>query len=156
MTNDLYAPIRNLMLSQALECWAAPIPDDCPNKRNGFPCTPDRDGVFKVVGKNILLHVGADVQNDLSCMTQADGVLMGCSTFGQVAGILSKGISMFSLHCGGTSTPDQYKSIPPIAVAEMGRLWVPVAGSWRDPVLTSVSLFRRALDDLLSESGLSV
>lgn len=88
-----------------------------------------------MVDKNILLHVGADVQNDLSCMTQADGVVMGCSTFGQVAGILSKGISMFSLNCGGTVTPDQYKSIPPLAVAEMGRLWVPVAGSWRDPVL---------------------
>ena len=62
---------------------------------------------------------------------------------------------MFSLNCGGTVTPNQYKSIPPLAVAEMGRLWVPIAGSWRDPVLTSVSLFRRALDDLLSQMDVS-
>lgn len=140
-----------VVLHKARVCLAASVPDDCANKRNGFPCPPTRDGVFNVVGKNIVLHNGADVQKDLSCMTRADGLLMGCSTFGQVAGILSRGISMFSLHCGGAHTPDQYKTIAPLAVSEMGRLWVPIAGSWRDPIFTSVSLFRRALDDLLSD-----
>lgn len=124
---------------------AAPTPADCPEKRAGSFCSPLRSGMFKVVGKNIVLHVGADVQNALSCMIQADGVLMGCSTFGQVAGLLTKGISMFSMSCGGASTPDQYKTIPPVAVAERGHLWVPIAGSWRDPVMTSRALFRTAL-----------
>lgn len=98
-----------------------------------------------------MLHVGPDVRNALSCMIQADGVLMGCSTFGQVAGLMTKGISMFSMQCGGASTPDQYKTIPPLAVAERGHLWVPIAGSWRDPVLASASLFRGALETFLSE-----
>ena len=143
--------------TQIPECWAAPTPDDCPQKRaGGSVCNPSRDGIFKVVGKNIVLHVGADVQNDLSCMIQADGLLMGCSTFGQVAGILSKGISMFSMECGGDRTPGHYKTIPPLAVVEGGHLWVPIHGSWRDPVLASVSLFRGALETLLSERNLPV
>lgn len=109
-----------------------------------------------MVGKDIVLHVGPDVTNALSCMIHADGVLMGCSTFGQVAGLLTKGISMFSMQCGGASTPDQYKSIPPLAVAERGRLWVPIGGSWRDPVMGSPALFRGALDTLLAERTLAV
>ena len=137
-------------------CLAAPTPTDCPEKRAGSFCSPARDGVFNVVGKNIVLHVGPDVQNALSCMIQADGVLMGCSTFGQVAGLFTKGIKMFSMQCGGASTPDQYKSIPPLAVAEKGHLWVPIAGSWRDPVMASPTLFRGALDHLLEERGLAV
>lgn len=138
-------------LAQIPECLAAPTPEDCPEKRAGAFCSPTRDGMFRVVGKDIVLHVGPDVQNALSCMIQADGVLMGCSTFGQVAGLLTRGISMFSMECGGESTPEQYKTIPPLAVAERGHLWVPVAGSWRDPSLTSTALFRGALDTLLSE-----
>lgn len=145
----------SLRLFQIPECLAAPTPEDCPEKRAGYFCNPTRDGIFKVVDKDIVLHVGPDVQNALSCMIQADGVLMGCSTFGQVAGLLTKGISMFSMQCGGASTPDQYKSIPPLAVAERGHLWVPIAGSWRDPVLTSALLFRGALDTLLSERVLA-
>ena len=101
-----------------------------------------------------MLHVGADVQNAMSCMIQADAVLMGCSTFGQVAGLLTKGISLFSTDCGGPSTPDQYKTIPPIAVAERGHLWVPVSGSWRDPVLFSTKLLSGALDDLLGTKNI--
>lgn len=97
-----------------------------------------------------MLHVGPDVQNAMSCMIQADAVLMGCSTFGQVAGLLTKGISMFSTDCGGASTPYQYKTIPPLAVAERGRLWVPVVGSWRDPVLTATDILSGALDDLIA------
>lgn len=97
-----------------------------------------------------MLHVGPDVQNAMSCMIHADGVVMGCSTFGQIAGLLTKGISFFSMQCGGAATPDQYKSIPPMAVAERGYLWVPIAGSWRDPVLASVELFRGALDTLIT------
>eukprot|EP00903_Cladosiphon_okamuranus_P019865 g18259.t1 len=65
------------------ECLAAPTPEDCPEKRAGQFCSPTRDGVFEVVSKNIVLHVGPDVRNALSCMIHADGVLMGCSTFGQ-------------------------------------------------------------------------
>lgn len=143
-------------LSQIQECLAAPTPEDCPEKRAGEFCSPIREGVFEVVGKNIVLHVGPDVRNALSCMINADGVLMGCSTFGQVAGLLSRGISMFSTRCDGAKTPVQYKSVPPLAVAERGHLWVPIAGSWRDPVLNSTGVFRRALDTLLSERDLAV
>ena len=95
--------------------------------------------------KAIVLHVGA-VENALSCMVQADGVVMGCSTFGQVAGLLSEGISMFSTRCEGFKTPPHYKMMPPLAVAERGHMWVPVAGSWHDPVLKATSIFRAALD----------
>ena len=86
-------------------------------------------------------------------MIQADGVLMGCSTFGQIAGLLTKGVSLFSTQCGGARTPVQYKLIPPLAVAEMGHLWVPVAGSWRDPVLQSPALLTGALDMLIAKQG---
>ena len=114
-------------------------------------CNPARDGVFHVLHKNIVLHVGEDVQNAMSCMIQADDLLMGCSTFGQVAGILTKGISMFSMNCVGEKTPYQYGTTPPMAVAESGNLWAPIEGSWKDPALLSVSLFRGALETLLSE-----
>ena len=88
-------------------------------------------------------------------MIKADGVLMGCSTFGQIAGLLSRGISLFSTKCGGALPPVQYKSIPPLAVAEMGHLWVPIAGSWVDPELKSTALFSGAVDTLLaSRDGL--
>ena len=75
---------------------------------------------------------------------------MGCSTFGQVAGLLTKGISLFSTDCGGPHTPPQYKNIPPLAVAEKGYLWVPISGSWRDPVLASTEILRTALDELIA------
>lgn len=101
-----------------------------------------------------MLHVGADVQNAMSCMIQADAILMGCSTFGQIAGLLTKGLSFFSTDCGGSNTPDQYKTVPPIAVAERGHLWVPVSGSWRDPVLLSTNLLSGALDDLIATKNL--
>lgn len=152
----LRARKKTFIRCKALACWEAPTPDDCPGKLHGSPCSPTRDGVFKVTGKTILLHVGGEAKHDLSCMTQADGVVMGCSTFGQVAGILNTGISMFSLHCGGNKTPQHYKTVPPLAVAENGRLWVPISGSWRDPVLTAVSLFRKALDALVSQRDMSV
>lgn len=96
-----------------------------------------------------MLHVGTNVVQTMSCMIHADGVLMGCSTFGQVAGILSKGISFFSLQCGGDKTPDQYLLIPPMAVAELGKMWVPVDGSWRDPVLWSEESLTEALVELV-------
>lgn len=141
---------------QVDDCWSAPTPNECAEKLVGSSCHPKRDGIFDVLDKNVLLHVGPDVQNALSCMIQADGLLMGCSTFGQMAGILTKGISMFSMQCGGSKTPDQYKTTPPLAVAERGHLWVPIGGSWRDPVLNSVPLFRAALDTLLSQRSRSV
>ncbi|CAM9250414.1 unnamed protein product, partial [Hapterophycus canaliculatus] len=149
-------PTWSVGVDKIPECLAAPTPLDCPEKRAGAFCSPIRSGIFEVLGKNIVLHVGSDVKNALSCMIQADGVLMGCSTFGQVAGLLTKGISMFSMTCGGTNTPEQYKIIPPIAVAERGRLWVPIAGSWRDPALTSNHLFAGALETLIAQRGLGM
>lgn len=152
--------VTTICALQVRACLAAPIPDDCPQKQAGgyavSVCKPTRDGIFNVLSKNIILHVGEDVQNAMSCMIQADGLLMGCSTFGQVAGILSKGISMFSMKCVGPKTPHQYATTPPLAVAERGHLWVPIEGSWRDPILSSVSSFRGALDALLSQKGTSV
>ena len=131
------------------ECSEAKTPDDCPEKRAGLFCTPQRSGVFHVLRRPITLHVGSDVLSALTCMIQADGLLMGCSTFGHVAGLLTRGISFFSMHCSGEKTPEQYKTIPPIAIAERGHLWVPVGGSWRDPVLKSTEPLSAALDTLL-------
>ena len=136
-------------LAQISQCLQAETPEDCPEKQAGFYCSPNRSGMFRVVGKTIVLHVSHDVQNAMSCMIQADALLMGCSTFGQVAGLLTKGISFFSTECDGPKTPFQYKIIPPLAVAERGHLWVPISGSWRDPVLTSTQILRVALDDLI-------
>lgn len=127
-------------------CRTAQVPDDCPEKRAGVSCSPERPGRFDVIGLPLVLHVGPDVLNALSCMIQAEGLLMGCSTFGEIAGIFSKGISLFSMHCSGPRTPAQYKIIPPIAAAERGHLWVPVMGSWHDPVLNSTEIFNGALD----------
>lgn len=56
---------------------------------------------------------------------------------------------MFSTQCGGERTPPQYRMIPPLAVSERGRLWVPIVGSWFDPVLEATHIFRSALDVLL-------
>ena len=100
--------------------------------------------------------MGDDAANALSCMIQADGLLMGCSTFGQLAGVLNEGgISFFSTDCGGLGTAVQYKMVPPLAVAEGGNMWVPVSGSWRNPVLRSSGLFMAALEELLRTKGLS-
>lgn len=110
----------------------------------------EHDGIFQARDEAIMLHFGRDVKSTLSCMIQADGILMGCSTFGQVAGLFSRGISMFSTHCNGDRTPHQYKMIPPLAVSERGHLWVPIAGSWFDPVLEATHILSNALDVLLS------
>ena len=131
-------------------CEHVETPTDCPEKKAGKFCNPIRPGMFRVSNQPIVLHVGSDVQNAMTCMVQADAVLMGCSTFGQVAGMLTKGISLFSTECNGSSTPPQYKLVPPLAVAERGHLWVPITGSWRDPVLASPELLSGALDDLLA------
>ncbi|CAM9300435.1 unnamed protein product [Ectocarpus sp. 8 AP-2014] len=141
-------------LDQIEECLAATTPSDCPEKQAGSFCTPRRSGIFRVRDKSIVLHVGSDVQNEMSCMIQADGVVMGCSTFGQIAGLLTRGISFFSTGCSGERTPHQYRSIPPLAIAERGRLWVPIEGSWHDPVMSSTLIFRAALDMLLVAKGL--
>lgn len=132
---------------QLPECLEPEIPDDCPAKRMAISesCPPKRSGVFHVLNKAIVLHVGLNVKNALSCMIKADGLLMGCSTFGQLAGLLTYGISFFSMHCAGARTSAQYKVIPPLAVAERGHMWVPVQGSWHDPVLASMGPFRHAL-----------
>lgn len=108
-------------------------------------------------GRPLILHIGHDVANALSCMIQADGLLMGCSTFGQLAGVLNRdGISFFSTGCSGLGTAVQYKMVPPLAVAERGYMWAPVDGSWRDPVLRSTEAFETALDELLRSKGMSL
>lgn len=150
--------IMALKKTQIPSCVDAETPADCPEKRAGAAdeCPPERPGAFRVEGRPLVLHVGRDVANTLSCMIQADGLLMGCSTFGQVAGILNRdGISFFSTGCGGPGSPIQGKVVPPLAVAERGRMWVPVSGSWRDPVLRAKHLFSAALDELLEKKGLS-
>eukprot|EP00904_Undaria_pinnatifida_P013664 jgi/Undpi1/9428/HiC_scaffold_27.g11885.m1 len=139
---------------QVPECLTAKVPDHCPESEMGKPCIPDRSGMFNVVGMPAVLHVSPDVHNAISCMIQADGLLMGCSTFGQLAGLLSKGISFFSMHCSGDETPVQYKAIPPIAVADLGHLWVPITGSWHDPRLNSTEVLTGALETLLKNKGM--
>lgn len=136
--------------AQVPPCIVAEIPDDCPEKQAGAAvCKLARSGNFHVAGMHLVLHVSPDVQNAMTCMIQSDAILMGCSTFGQVAGLLSKGISLFSTGCAGNRTPYQYRTVPPLAVAERGYLWVPIAGSWRDPVLESPEIMSNALDDLI-------
>lgn len=104
---------------QVPACIGAKRPAECPEKDAGAPsCNPTRSGIFAVDGRDMYLHVGLDVKNDLSCMAMASGVLMGCSTFGQVAGVLSRGIRFFSMECAGWRTTMQYKLIPPM-VREM-------------------------------------
>lgn len=135
----------------------AGTPTECAEKEAGAGyCRPDRTGVFRVKGRRLVLHVGQDVVNALSCMIQADGLLMGCSTFGQLAGLLNgKGLSFFSTQCSGLGTAVQYKMIPPLAVAERGHMWVPVSGSWRDPVLKGNAILSNALEELLLSKGIS-
>lgn len=94
-----------------------------------------------------------DVQNDLSCMIQADGILMGCSTFGQISGVLNKGIRLFSFGCSGPGTPNHYKMMPPLAIAEKGNMWIPISGSWHNPEIMSQEIFETALDDHLRNIG---
>ncbi|CAM9498525.1 unnamed protein product [Ectocarpus sp. 13 AM-2016] len=146
-------PTWPVKVGQIEDCLAATTPRDCPEKQAGGFCTPKRSGIFRIRDKSIFLHVGSDVHNEMSCMIQADGVVMGCSTFGQIAGLLTRGISLFSTRCSGERTPHQYRSIPPLAIAERGHLWVPIEGSWHDPVLSSTSIFRAALDSLLVAKG---
>ena len=108
-------------------------------------CSPNGSGMFRISQKPILLHVGRDVLSSLSCMIQSDGVVMGCSTFGQIAGILTNGISFFTLECGGRQTQGHYKVLPALAVAERGNLWVPITGTLEGPVLNSTDILRRVL-----------
>ncbi|CAN0477205.1 unnamed protein product, partial [Laminaria digitata] len=63
-------------------------------------------------------------------------------------------ISLFSTSCDEDRTAYQYKTTPPHAVAERGHLWVPIAGSWRDPVLESTDLLSGALDELIATTRL--
>lgn len=100
--------------------------------------------------------LAADLPHPVRCprTTQADGVLMGCSTFGQIAGILTNGIKFFSVGCMGHVTPVQYRMIPPFAIAEYGHMWVPIDGSWRDPVLSAEAIFHDALRELILTKGL--
>ncbi|CAN0029784.1 unnamed protein product [Scytosiphon promiscuus] len=96
-------------------CLAAVVPDECWEKTLGAPtCPSPRSGVFLVGGKSLYLHVGLDVENAMSCMIEADGLLMGCSTFGQVAGLFSEGLRFFSVGCEGWATAPHYQLMPPM------------------------------------------
>ena len=81
---------------------------------------------------------------------------MGCSTFGQVAGLFTEGIKFFSVGCVGHMTPVQYRMIPPLAIAEYGHMWVPIDGSWRDPALTAAGTFDVALTKLIHDKNVRV
>lgn len=77
-------------------------------------CNPSRSGIFNVRDKRIVLHVGLDVQNDLTCMVKANAILMGCSSFGQTAGILSEGLKFFSVGCEGSITGPHLRMATPL------------------------------------------
>lgn len=137
--------------TQVQPCIEAKAPRDCPLNDVQRGCFPERSGIFRLqLEAPMVLHVSTDVKNALSCMIHSDGVVMGCSTFGQIAGLLTKGISFFSMGCKGSMTPVQYKTIPPMAVAERGHLWVPLSGSWHNPRLKNTDILRRAIDTILS------
>lgn len=136
---------------------AARPPPDCPERHAGFPlCRARRRDLFRVEDRPIVLHLGVEVARSLSCMIRADAVLMGCSTFGHMAGVLTKGIRLFSEACTGEVTPAQYRMVPPLAVADLGDMWVPVNGSWRDPVLGADAIFDSALEELLRRRAAGV
>lgn len=78
---------------------------------------------------------------------------MGCSTFGHVVGLLTKGIRFFSVGCVGHVTPVQYRMIPPLAVAEYGHMYVPISGSWRNPEIMFPSIFDTVLTERLINKG---
>ena len=122
--------------------WQLPSPMTArKSERGDSPCVsapPPRDRVFHVLDTNIVLHVGEDVASALPGMIQVDSLLMGRSTFHQMARIPSKSISVFSMEGVGENTPRQYGTNPPQAVAERGHLRVPIEGSWRNPALISV------------------
>ncbi|CAB1105518.1 unnamed protein product [Ectocarpus sp. CCAP 1310/34] len=129
------------------ECHSARPPDDCPEKQAGGDfCYPHHTGIFRVPGEPIIFNVGGNVVQSLMSMISADAVVMGCSAFGQLAGILSKGIKLFSTGCEGNMTWEQNKMAPLFAIAELGELWVPLEGSWADPTLTNVGIFRKAFE----------
>lgn len=98
----------------------ATIPTDCPEKQVGVSiCRLHREGAFPVRGRArpLVLHVGQDVVNTLSCMVQANGSLMGCSTFRQLASLLNDdGSSLFSIACDGPGTGVQHKMMPSLSV----------------------------------------
>lgn len=89
-------------------------------------------------------------------MIQADGILMGCSTFGHVAGLLNKGMKFFSLQCLATLAAPHYKLIPPMAIVEQGYMWIPVSGSWPDPAIASQVIFEATLDEHLRNRNMKL
>ena len=142
------------MLAQVRACIDAQPPDDCPEKQAGGAfCYPERSGVFHVRGAPVVLNLDPDVVNTLGCMIEADGILMGCSAFGELAGVLSEGMKLFSVGCGGPMTWEQNQLSPPLAIAERGELWVPIAGSWRNPGIGSIHIFRQVLTQYLAKKA---
>lgn len=102
-------------MRQIGECVAAVTPDECWEKAHGAPsCNSPRSGVFRIQDRSLYLHVGPDVENAMSCMIEADGLLMGCSTFGQSAGLFNEGLRFFSVDCQGWVTAPHYQMVPPM------------------------------------------
>ena len=140
--------------TQIRACLDAKAPQDCPEKQAGGEfCYPERSGVFHVRGAPVVLNLGADVVNALSCLIAADGIIMGCSAFAIIAGILSNGMRLFSTGCGGPMTWEQNQIAPPLAISERGEMWVPVGGSWRNPYLRTTHILRQALRQHLANTG---
>lgn len=100
---------------QIQACLTAETPVECPEKEAGaLECKPVLPGIFAVRDKDLMLHVGLDARNDLSCMIQADAILTGCSAFGQIAGVLNDGVKFFPVGCEGDLTDPHYKMLPPL------------------------------------------
>ena len=140
--------------TQVQECFEIKLSGDCERRATTNACSPNGSGIFRINQRYILLHVGRDVLSSLSCMIQSDGIVMGCSSFGQIAGILTRGISFFNVQCTGRQTAPHYKSIPALAVAERGHRWVPVAGTWSEPMLNSTDILRRVIKNQINGGAL--
>lgn len=132
--------------TQVRACIEAKVPDDCAEKQaGGEVCYPKRSGLFHVRGTSIVLNLDPDAINALECMIEADGVVMGCSPFGSLAGILSRGVKIMSAACRGVMSWEQSQLAPPFAIAERGKMWVPIAGSWHNPTMKSTAVFQHTI-----------
>ena len=140
---------------QAKACSTVETPAHCQDEKLGQENrAPNRSGISHLRDKPAALHLNPDIRNALSCMIKSDGIVMGCSTFGQIAGILSNGISFFSMGCQGDMTGPKSRMTPGLAIAERGHRWVPVRGSWFDPALYSIDILRAAIEELTRGAGL--
>lgn len=70
-TNTFFCFFFYAWLLKIEPCLTATRPPDCPEKRAGAAnCNADRSGIFKVQDMPLVLHVGDNVHECLSCMIQ--------------------------------------------------------------------------------------